>query len=164
MKKFDEKARARFLEHFAKTARMYESARMAGVCPATVYEALQSDKEFVAQRDEAYETFRETIETEIKRRAVEGVPELVIQGGNVVSVLNEVTGKWEPVYKMVLSDKMLELYAKRHIPEYRDKGTLDVNVQGGVLVVPGGLTEDQWEKLIEQRREQEAAEVPSTAG
>ena len=40
---------------------------------------------------------------------------------------------------------MLELLLKRHIPEFRDKLTLDGKVEGGVLVVGGtAATEKEW--------------------
>lgn len=57
------------------------------------------------------------------------------------------------------SDRLLELEAKRVDPAYRDKGQLDVNVGGGILVVPGmAASDEEWRakyggKTIEQPTE-----------
>lgn len=57
------------------------------------------------------------------------------------------------------SDRLLELYVKRHMSEYREKLSADVNVTGGVLVVGGNMlkTKDWEEKYAKQ--EQEAIDV-----
>ncbi|RKZ20174.1 hypothetical protein DRQ50_00010 [bacterium] len=79
--------------------------------------------------------YRENIEEEIKRRAMDGVDTPVFYKGELVATQKQ------------YSDRLLELHAKRHIGAYRDKHTVDHNVTGGVLVVPGmAETSEDWEE------------------
>jgi hypothetical protein len=134
-KKFNGDRRATFLREYQETGLFNASARKAGVCAPTIRTARKEDAEFSAACDEALQNYREAIETEIKRRAIDGWLEPIYQKGEQVGEVRR------------YSDRMLELHAKRHIPEYRDKQSVDLSVHGGVLVVPkASLTAEQWER------------------
>jgi hypothetical protein len=122
---------------------------------------LKEDEDFAAQFEEAKGKFRDRIETEITRRAIEGVNEYVTTSKGLIMVESDTemehyqdasTGevksrpKLVPLMQRRYSDSLLMFHAKRHIPEYREKSQVDVNHSGGVLLVPAGQSLEQWEK------------------
>ena len=130
---FDTRVRETFLAHFRLTGRVQESADVAGVARCTVHRVRKEDPVFSELYDDAHNQFRDKLEAEAYARAVDGWEEPVFQmGGEVGRVLKK-------------SDRMLELMLKGHIPErYRDKAAAEFNVSGGVLVVGGQTTPDEW--------------------
>jgi hypothetical protein len=89
--------------------------------------------------EKAMDIYRERLSLAIHNRAVDGWLEPVYFQGNLAG------------YRRQFSDRLLELHAKRHMPEYRDKHEVDMNVKGGVLVVPAApISTDQW--LAEAKR------------
>jgi hypothetical protein len=80
----------------------------------------------------------------IHNRAVNGWDEPVFYQGEQVGEITK------------YSDRLLELLAKRHIPEFRDHTTSDVNVSGGVLVVHEPAVDKA--KWLEERRKADAIE------
>ena len=134
-KKFDEKRQEVFLRNYRETGLFNVSARAAAVCPETVRDRRRKDKGFDKQIEEALQDYREIVEQEVRTRAVDGWDEPVYYKGDVVGHINK------------KSDRMLELHVKRHIPEYRERQSMDLNVTGGVLVVPGEkMSAENWEK------------------
>lgn len=124
-----------FFENFARCGLVNKSAWAADVTPATITNYRKSHPEFEEMFQLALSDYRESIEQEIHRRAIDGWEEPVYQKGEMVGTIRR------------FSDRMLELKAKRHIAEYRDKVTVDQNVRGGVMVVPGTANDmDSWEK------------------
>lgn len=93
-----------------------------------------------ALRDEAKDLYRDKVSRAVHNRAIDGWLEPVFYKGDCVGFVRK------------FSDRMLELQAKRYIPEYRDKSAVDLNVAGGVLVVHGGEIKDKDEWLEEQRK------------
>ena len=132
---FDTKAKRVYLNTYREHGLHGMAAKAAGVSRQCVEQHLEKDEGFKAERVRALADYRETIEHEIKRRAMEGWDEPVFYKGNEVGVVHK------------YSDRMLELHGKRHIPEYRDKQSIDLNATGGILVVPGtSMTAEEWEK------------------
>lgn len=138
-----ERERDIFLLHFEENGQKATAAQVAGVSLSTINQAIRSDMEFAAQYEEALSRFRDTLEAEIHRRAVKGTPEHVFHMGVAVKDPND-PDKKKPYVKLNYSDSLLALMAKRHIPEYSDKNTGDGEVAAKVMVVPGGLTADDW--------------------
>ena len=133
--KFTPVKKAEFLEMYSKTGLHNLSARACAVSPETVRRHLKDDPDFAKEYDEVKRDFVDTIESEAYRRAVEGVLEPVFQGKEHVG------------NKRVFSDRMLELLLKRHVPEYREKQTVDMNVKGGILIAPlSGEDAKEWER------------------
>ncbi len=134
-RKFTEDRWEIFLQAFAKTGLVNKSAWAADVVPSTITQTRKKHPEFEEMFQLALSDYRESIEQEIHRRAIEGWDEPVYQKGELVGTVRR------------YSDRMLELKAKRHIAEYRDKVTVDQTVRGGVMVVPGQAADaDAWEK------------------
>lgn len=125
---WNHEARAAYLEHLSQTGRKTDSARAAGVSLQTVRNHMKLDPTLADEVEDALEVYKDSLRAEIHRRAVEGVEEPVYYQGAVCGSVTR------------YSDRMLELEAKRHMPEYRDKNTVDVNHKGGVLVVPVDTT------------------------
>lgn len=139
---------AQFLALYRETGLLGRSAEGIAVSPSTIRKVRKEDPDFDAAVEHAYDQFRESLEAEAYRRAVTGWTEDVFQRGQCVGS------------KTVRSDRMLELVLKRHIPAYRERQSLDVNVTGGVLVVPGTKeTLDEWE-----RRNRSASALDAASG
>jgi predicted transcriptional regulator len=133
--KFDSRAKELFLADYTKYGLKNRAAKLAGVHPDTVDEHAKGDPEFGDRVKQAYQDYRESLEKAAFERAVEGVETEVFSAGVMVGT------------KRVFSDRLHELMLKRHIPEFREKSTVDVNHQGGVLVVPGSSADaDKWRK------------------
>jgi hypothetical protein len=130
-----------YLVQYAVTGRKRDAARAVGTHFNTVARQKKLDPEFAAACDDAYEMYKEqVIETEVHRRGIEGWDEPVYQGGRVVGSVRK------------YDSALLLAHARRHIPEYREKYQVELDVTARVLVVPGMLgmvaaTEAQWEEV-----------------
>ncbi len=110
---FNETARRKFLELFAESGSVVMSAAAVGVSRQTIWNTRQSDAGFAEDYDNAMEFYRDLLGAEIHRRGVIGTLKPVYQKGKLVGYVRE------------HSDRLLELHAKRHIHDYRDK--IEVN-------------------------------------
>lgn len=139
--KFTAESRQRFLAAFSLTGALQEAARAAGVSPMTVRSHLKNDPAFKDAYDEAYEDFKEALQNEALRRAIMGWDEPVYQKGEQVGTIRK------------YDTRLLELLLKRHIPEFKEKHQVDVNVAAGTLAVPTTDSEEEWEKRHAQEAE-----------
>lgn len=90
----------------------------------------------------ALEFYRDRIRETVHNRAIEGWDEPVYYQGRKVGKVHK------------FSDRLLEMQAKSHCPEYRDRSEVDVNVTGGVLVIHcPDLSREDW---LEERRKRSA--------
>ena len=106
-----EKAKKVFLEHYAKTGRVHESADVIHRSASQIRNWKERDPKFLAAYKEAEERFLEKIEAEIDRRAVEGVRE---------DVFNRKGEKTGTVTKF--SDVLIMFRAKALAPnKYRER-------------------------------------------
>jgi len=132
--KMDAARKRAFCVKYAELGVLRQAAKAVKVDPTTIERQRKSDPSFDEAVKAAYADYCETLEREAHTRAVEGWMEPVFQGGRCVG---EVLKK---------SDRILELVLKRHIPGYRDKQQVDMNVTGGVLVIPPTpKTSEEWE-------------------
>ena len=132
--KFDDDLKERFLKQFEGNGRLAESCAAVGISPDTVRAHRKAHAEFDIRYEEALLTYRDSLEAEAHRRAVTGIPHNVYFKDQKLET--------EKRY----SDTLLLAMLKAHRPEYRDKGSLDLNVKGGVLVVPGRIEDvAAWE-------------------
>lgn len=115
-----------FLTNLSRTGLIYESAMKAGLSYPTVNRLKKEDDEFKMYMDEAMEEYRELLQRECHRRAIDGWDEPVFsqRTGQQMGVIRK--------YDM----KLLELMLKRHIPEFREKFEGEIKISGGVLVAP----------------------------
>jgi len=133
--KLDARRQALVCKLYAESGRLCHSANAAGMTAAAVITARKRWPEFDEALKEAYSKFQDSIEQEAHARAVEGWQEPVFYQGAVVGTV------------LKKSDRILELMLKRHIPMYRDHQHVDMNVTGGVLVVPQvAKSDEEWEK------------------
>lgn len=130
--KFDDKAAARYLAHYAMTGRKGDSARYAGVHYVTVLRWLEDHEDFGQLCLEAHELWLNTLEREMYRRGVEGVLEPVVAGKDPEIV----------TYIRKYDSMLLAMLAKKADPTgYGNReASVSVNVNTGVLVAPTQTT------------------------
>jgi hypothetical protein len=125
-----------FLDAYAKHGCITAAAKVAGIDRKTHYNWLgpkDNPTSYAIRFNEARDTFADRIRYEIKRRALEGVKKAVYYKGEKIGTEEE------------HSDRLLEMLAKAHCPEYRDKAEVthsgeithkgQVGITGGVLRV-----------------------------
>lgn len=162
---FDADRKAHFLREMAATGRRADARQAIGISKRTVENHLSPngkcyDPEFAEGYEEAMETYRDALVAEAHRRAVDGVPEPIYYQGARVT---EGDDKRDAVV-LKYSDRMLELLLKRHIPEFRDRSTVDQNVKQEVTIQMADLGKlpredrDQLRALLERQRERSGAD------
>jgi len=148
---FDTERKIHFLRQVAVTGALQKSARKSGVSPSTVKAHLVSDPAFQAAYEEALDDFKEVIEGEVYRRAIVGWEEEIYQQGEFVGTVRK------------FDQKLLEMLAKKFMPEYREKHEVTHNVAPGVLAVPVRQSESEWVNAREAEivQEQDEELLPS---
>lgn len=129
---FTEERRQRYLDELQEHGEPALARREVGITAEAVRQHRKKTKGFAEAEEEAMRVYRAGLALEIHRRGVEGVQEPIYWQGMVVG--------WVTKY----SDRLLELHAKRHIPEYRDKFTVTNEHSGtiGLLSDLSGLPAD----------------------
>lgn len=136
--RFDLDKMRRFCEEYSKHNLLTKASKAAGVSPGTVRDYLKTNPMFEEMVNEAKMIYRDKIVETVYERAVTGLEEPIIGGMARDQVV---------AYKRVYSDRLLELEAKRVEHGYRDKGGVEINTGGGVLVVQAGnMDEGSWEE------------------
>jgi hypothetical protein len=156
--KFDADLQRRFLLHFEQFGLFYQAAEAAGVCGQTVRKCIQEDEEFAERVEEARGKYRDRVEEEVRRRAMEGVLRHVTTGKGLIYIESDTEfetiqtssgpvqrPKMVPLMERVYSDNLLLALARKHDPGFRDKQSVDVNHSGGVLLIPSGKSVEDWE-------------------
>jgi len=137
--KFNDKRKAKFLEHYAGTGQLASSAAKVGVSRSWIFVCRKKDPAFALAVEEAKLLYCDVLEEEMHRRAVCGVDKPIIGGRNRDTIVTTVKE---------YSDSLLSLRVKRYMPEYRDKYEGgEEGIGGGVLVVqtPCDTAEDWTE-------------------
>lgn len=126
--KFTAEAQERYLDVLRRTGRKMDAARAAGIQYETARHYINKNIFQMADRvEEAMESYRDLVEAEIHRRAIEGVPTPIIGGKDRDEIIT---------YVQTYSDRLLEFHARRHISAYRQSQQIDLTVRGGVIAVP----------------------------
>lgn len=144
--KFDDDAKARFLEHFRQFGRMGQAAEAAGVGGNTVRSHLDKDPDFAEAFQDAKDAYRDRVHETAYAVAVEGIDEPIIGG----EFKDEVVA-----YKKVYATNILAMELKRVDPGYKERSEVDMNVRGGVLVAPAQCSPDEWIKQHGQAKPSE---------
>ena len=150
--RFTDELKKRFVDLLAQYGVYWKCAKAVGVSAYTVTLHKKDDEEFAEACELAMSVFRDSIEETIIDRAVHGWEEPVYSQrlGTQIGTIHR------------FDNKLLELLAKRHIPEYRDKQQIDHNVSGGVLVAPASpASAEDWED--KHRKQVESQSRPSGA-
>jgi hypothetical protein len=120
-------AQEKFLASFSFNANITMSCKIAEISRETFYGWQSEDQKFAELFRVAEQSANDVIRAEIHRRGVEGYEKPIVSMGRVVKGPDG-----EPLIERVYSDKLLELLAKARMPEYRDKGQLEVT--GGIKI------------------------------
>lgn len=96
------------------------AAQLAGVSYSTVVAHRKRDPEFSDREQAAYELYRDRLRREIDRRGRRGVLKGVYHQGARCG------------HERQYSDRLLLAQAKAHLPEFKEKSELDVNVSGSM--------------------------------
>lgn len=140
--KFDDDARNRFLAMLRETGRIYHAAKAAGVSVSYIYDRRKIDDDLELEIANAMGQYRDLIEEEVSRRAIEGVVDYKYhQGLPILDYVLDAEGK--PVlddnnrpkikgqaFVRRYSDTLLLAHARRHIPEYNEKRQVEMKVTG----------------------------------
>ncbi len=94
-----------FLAAYSETGNITQAAEIAKVCRTSHNDWLEKDETYGARFDEAHEAACDHLESEARRRAVEGIEDPVFQGGIQVGTVRR------------YSDKLLELLLKGSLPQ-----------------------------------------------
>lgn len=137
---FTKQVIADILNHIVNYGVITHACMSKGVSSRTLEEIVKQYPALMALKDEAKDLYRDKVSRAVHNRAIEGWLEPVFYKGGLVGFVRK------------FSDRMLELQAKRYIPEYRDRSAMDVNVAGGVLVVNSEGIPDKEAWLEEQRQ------------
>lgn len=128
----------------------YKASEICGVDYQSVRRVYNAQSErgaaFHKAWDDAVEAFNDDLEKEVYRRGVRGVKRPIVQGGRVVTHPDS-EGKEQPLIETTYSDRLLEFYMKRRMPDrYGDQVRIEASGSTGVLVVPRPLTSEEWNK------------------
>ena len=135
--KFTEEAKSIYLDDLARFGRKKMSATAAGVNMSTIQDHRKNDDHFAQAEVEALETYKDRVRQAVYEYGVTGMLEPVFGG----KFKNQIVG-----YKRIVSPAVTILEAKRVDETYRERAQLDVNHKGGVLLIPTGMSSDEWEK------------------
>jgi len=114
---FDYHKQGKFLENFAKTGHFTMSCKVAGVTATTVYQYMRTSDEFKAAVEEAREYSVELMESEARRRAVEGISRIIYYQGMPCG------------REQQYSDGLLMFLLKGNAPgKYKDRAEINSNV------------------------------------
>lgn len=119
--------------------RVHDAALAAGYKSSAPLRAYRHrDPEFAKAWDEALEAANDVLEAEAIRRGVDGVREPIYYRGTLVG------------YKLVYSDRMLELLLKGNNPEKFNRNSqtdININAKVGIAVIPATVkSEEEWER------------------
>jgi hypothetical protein len=106
-----------FLVAFAETGNISAASRLSGISRQAHYEWMESDPDYPAMFKAADQTAAENLETEARRRAVQGTLKPVFYKGKECGVVQE------------YSDTLLIFLLKGAMPgKYKDNVSVDANV------------------------------------
>jgi hypothetical protein len=143
--KFDDVQKNLYLRVLSETGRKTQAALAAGVGLNTVKTHLDIDPDFAEAFELALEQYRDRVH-DIAQSTYDGRLKKPILGGQFK---DEVVA-----HETIIHANILAMELKRVDPSYRDRSEIDMNVKGGVLVVPDA-SETKEEYLARIKREQE---------
>jgi len=106
----------RFLEALADTGSVSTAAAVAGTSRTRVYELRGVDPTFASAWQEAEDIAADRLEDEARRRALEGVPELLVSAGKLVR-----DDEGQPITVRRYSDNLLLALLRAHRPPRRER-------------------------------------------
>lgn len=129
-----DRRKAIFIRYLAQTGIVGRASTAAGWPRGYAYTLRKEDPEFAKLWDQAVEFSTDALEEAARVRAIEGISKPVYQQKELVGYVTE------------YSDALLIQLLKAKRPnEFRENVSLQADVKGGVLVVPGVASTDAWE-------------------
>lgn len=148
--KFDEIRRGIFLREMAEHGRKSTAAMAAGVSVTTANWAIKNEPEFSEAMAHCQLIYHDRIVAHHQDLLFNGVEKRRYDNkGTIIEITREY-----PI-------RLIELELKKHDDGYRDKREINMNVSGGVLIAPAGLTIEEWEKEHGETVEGEFEEAES---
>lgn len=136
--KLDDEAKLIYVDKLAETGLKWVSSNAAGVAESTVTTHRKNDPEFDAAVIESLNSYRDKVVDHARTLIFEGEVTKRFKNGECIEE------------KHTYPIRLIELELKRQEAEYRDKQTIDLNSQGGgVLIAPADKTPQEW--IDEQR-------------
>lgn len=133
--KFDDLAKGRFLELYARDGNFRSAAKACGVAYSTVKLHIDTDPDFAEAVFEAKEDYKDRVITHAQSLIFDGVKEPIFGG----QFKDEHVGD-----KVTFPTNLLAMEMKRVEKGYHERSEVDVTVKGGVLLIPQGETVDTW--------------------
>lgn len=129
-----DRRKAIFIRTLAQTGVVSRAATAAGWPRGHAYTIRGEDAEFAKLWDQAAEFATDALEEAARTRAIDGVSKPVYQQKELVGYVTE------------YSDTLLiQLLKAKRPQEFRENVSLQADVKGGVLVVPGVASDGAWE-------------------
>lgn len=144
----------RYCEVLLETGEHVLARKEVGVSRATVNNHRRKYPEFAEREEEALRLYRASLSKEIHRRGVEGVVKDIYWQGQVVG------------QEIVYSDRLLLEHARRHMPEYRERLSVDQKTEHSGFVGLGALQElspesqDDLRRILQREAKRNAEEQP----
>lgn len=144
--KFDDNAKQKFLDEFAKTSRIEHSCQAAGIAWATLKHHRENDPEFNEAYEEARLAYRDRVHEHAERLIFKGVERPLLGGKFKDQIIATMIEYPIPLIQMEL---------RRVDPAgYKDRQEVDVKGGGGVVVVPSDMSSDEWVKEQQEKNNQ----------
>lgn len=149
--------KALFVEGFSETGVIGTGCRRADISRYTHKIWAESDPEFLADCQDAYQTSIDLAEEELRARSVGGVEEVLMHKGEPVWKRDPKTGSKAvdeegnliPFTINKKSDRLLEVYIKAHKPGYREpKGGVVVHTNAVPMAIEDYVESDEGETGI----------------
>ena len=138
------------LNQLANTGVCYRACKAYGTSAVHLYRLRKANEDFNELVMEALGLYQEKIAQTVHNRGLEGWDEPVYYQGKQCGTIRR------------YSDRMLELQAKRHCKEYREKSEVQHKHSGGVLVVQRDANNSAYEKDAWLEEAQKAKRIKST--
>ena len=148
----------KYIGNLAVCGNKRRSAMLAMLDAGAIWKYRKSNPDLIEREVEALAFFAESVvgdvEEAIRTRAIKGVKEPVFYEGIKCG------------YRRVYSDRLLLALARRHIPEYQEHTTKDVNVKSvGVLVLQAPIPSPaDWEHQYEKGQIVDATGTDESVG
>lgn len=148
------------------------AAKVAGISASTAYGWRKKDLDFAKAWDYAITHVYEALFKAASKRASEGVEDYVVHDGRIVvhhwgcEPKPSANGRYceddcdgRPLIRRKYSDSLVRglLQARDPLDRHREKQTVQHEGEGGVLVVPGKISVEDWEKCAAEHFEKSSA-------
>ncbi len=139
---FDDNRKGIYLNHLRQYGRKMQACRAAGVALNTVADHIANDPDFALAREQALADYADIVQ-QLAWKLMEGVKKPIVGGKDKNEIIT---------HEIVHATNLLAMEMKKTNPEYKDRQEIDVNNKGGgVLVVPAGVTPEEFMKEIEAK-------------